>query len=201
MSSAHTILSRALNDRFNPVSNAISLAQGFAHTMNTLVRATNLAFEHGDHSVGGSYHYILDINEAGRGSPFKSADNDFVLVLNLHDTCKSDLRRIFAPLPEPGLVLTFRSNGAVTATTSKNALPDEWVADIKTARSEEFRINRPNAIEDFVASWLRSNLDAKTIVAIQEQLERQDQKDANNFRVWTPAQRDRLYFPNKKSPQ
>lgn len=202
MSSAHSILSRALNDRFNETSNAISLAQGFLQTLYTLTVATNRAFEAGDKSVSGAWHYILDINEATRASSLKPAgQNSLVVFMNLHDTCKSKLRKKFAPLPEPGLLLVFRANGAVTATATKNALPDEWVKKVKPARSEEFRINRPNALEDFVASWLRANLDAKTLVEVQKQMERLDQKDADDMWVWTPEQRDRLFFPNKNTPK
>lgn len=203
MSSAYSILSRALSDNFREVSNAISLAQGFMQTLYTLTRATNRAFEQGERSVGGAWHYILDINEAGRTSPLKpeGKEDSLVVFLNLHDTCKSDLRKTFAPLPEPGLLLVFRGNGLVTATATKTPLPDEWTKKFKPSRSEEFRINRPNALEDFVASWLRTNLDAKTLVEIQNQMEIQDQKDADNFWVWTPEQRDRLFFPNKNTPK
>jgi|GEM_PF-6399773 hypothetical protein len=198
MSSVHSILSRALNDRFNEVSNAISLAQGFADTMRALVRATNRAFEQGEHSVSGAWHYILDIEEGTKGSSLKPEKGDsLVLILNLHDTCKSDLRSKFVTLPEAGMALVFKSNGEVTALTSKELLPENVPGKIKAVREETFRIQRPNDIENFVASWLRGNLDAKTLVEIQKQMELQDQKEADGFWAWSQEQRDRLYFPEK----
>jgi hypothetical protein len=53
-------------------------------------------------------------------------------------------------------------------------------------------VQSPNAIEEFVAKWLRRNLDSKTMVEIQNQLNTRQQKDAEAFWVWSPQQRDRL---------
>jgi hypothetical protein len=193
MSSAPNILSRALNDRFNDVSNAINLAQGFADTMYMLVRAANLAFEQGDISVGGSRHFIMDIEEATIGSPLKDPKNpSLVLLVNLHDTCTSDLRAQFSTLSEAGLALIFKANGTVSALTTHKTLPENGDGKLRIAYEEQFRVQSPNAIEEFVAKWLRRNLDSKTMVEIQNQLNTRQQKDAEAFWVWSPQQRDRL---------
>lgn len=201
MSSVHSILSRALSDRFHEVSNALSLAQDFAATMRSLVTATNRAFEKGEHSVSGAWHFIMDIDEATKGSALKPEKGDsLVFVLNLHDTCTSDLRSKFVKVPEPGMALIFKSNGEVTALTSKTILSDNSPDKVKALREETLRIQKPNEIEAFVASWMRGNLDARTLVEVQKQMELLDQEDADGFWAWSKEQRDRLFSSNKNTP-
>lgn len=193
MANANHILSRALHDRFHEVANPFKLAQDFCESLWNLVHAANRAFENGEKGVGGSWHYIMDLNEAALGTPMRpEGDKTIVVYLNIHDTCKSDLRSKFAPVPEPGQILTFHKDGSVVAAATKNALPDDWVKKVKITRSETYRVTNPNGIEGFVASWLRNNFDSKTMVEMQEQLNRENEKSAENFWLWTPQQRDRL---------
>lgn len=192
MSSTHHILSRALQDRFQVLANPLKLAQDFTDTLRKLVSGANSAFEDGDHSVGGSWHYIMDMDEASPASPLRpDGANMMAVYLNIHDTCKSDLRRHFAPLPEPALLLAFHRDGKVVGTTSRVPL-EEGTKKIKAARSETLRVTNQNGMEQFVASWLRSNFNAKTLVAIQDHLDRADEKEARETALWNPQQRVRL---------
>jgi len=194
MSSAHSILHRALNERFKKVSNSTSLAQGFVETLYTLARAINLAFEKGDRKVAGSWHYILDIDEACRGTPLRpDGSNAMVVIMNLSDTCTSKRRRQLAPLTNQGMALIFNSDGAVTALTTKKILRNQDGEKIDMRNAETFRIQNPNKLEEFVASWLRGNLNEKTMIEIQNQLELQDQAFVDTFSTWTPEQCDRLF--------
>lgn len=195
MTYLHHILSRALNDQFQPVANPIKLAHEFCAGLWPLARAANRAFEKSDPSVGSAFHLVMDMNEAALNSILRPDPKSHVFFLTLHDDCQSDLRKFFAPLPEPGLILTFSERGAVTAMTTKNPLPDEYIKKIKPARTETCRVTDQNRLEEMIAAWLRVNLDAKTMVAIQEELNRQEEHEMDSLTLWSPEQLKRMQNP------
>ncbi len=194
MSNVSDILSIALNDKFHQASNPFNLAQDFTKTLYQLVRAANHVFEKSsDISLGSIKHLIMDVNEAGAHSPLRpEAHKSCVLLLNIHDTYESDLRRRLVSLPEPGLALRFQADGKVDCFTTKAVLSENAKKIPKAVRSEKFSAANQNGIQEFVASWLRANLDSCTMVAIQKAYLKQEQKDCEALWVWSPKQRDRL---------
>lgn len=194
MSNASDILSYALNDRFHQVSNPINIGRDFAKTLYQMVRAANRVFEKDkDIGVSSLKHLIMDVNEAGASPHLRpNIHKSCVLLMNIHDTSKSDLRKHFVPLPEPGLVLRFKANGKVECATTGSVLSDTQKNKPEIIRKETLRVDDQAGIQKFVASWLRVNLDAETMVAIQKTYLKQEQKDCDALWVWSPQQRDRL---------
>lgn len=193
MSSGTNIIKRALNDPFCKVSNPFAAGQDFCQTLQKVVQAANKAFDKADRiSVSGDGHFIMDVNEAGFQSPLRpDVDAAYVIFLNIFDTCDSDLRREFAPLPEPGLILSYGRNGKVTCSATKTPLPNEWVEAPVIARQKTMRAENQNGVERFVAAWLRKNLQSAILVEIERQLDKQDDRAARNFWQWSPAQLER----------
>lgn len=194
MSNASDILSYALNDKFNEASNPINIGRDFAATLYQMVRAANRVFaENKDFTVSSTKDLIMDVDEAGANPHLRpNVHKACVLLLNIHDTNKSDLRKYFVPLPEPGLMLRFKANGKVECATTKANLSDTQKNKPEIIRKETLRADDQAGIQKFVASWLRSNLDSKTMVAIQKTYLKQEQKDCDALWVWSPQQRDRL---------
>ena len=197
MSSPSDIVSRALNDKFREVSNPINLGRDFYTTLRQLVKASNRAFEKADISIGGEYHFVMDIDEAFRGSPLNpQPEKSMVFFLGIHDVSSStlreearDLRRKLVDLPEPSLLIKYHSNGSVDCTTTKKPIADEHVKTTKISRAETFRVQDQKGIETFVASWLRANLNSKMMVAIEDEIRIQDEESSS---PWSQKQITRL---------
>jgi hypothetical protein len=197
MSSSSDIVSRALNDKFREVSNPINLGRDFYTTLRQLVKASNRAFEKADISIGGEYHFVMDIDEAFRGSPLNPRpERSIVFFLGIHDVSGStlraearDLRKKLVSLPEPSLLLKYHSNGSVDCMTTKKLIADEHVKTIKMSRAETFRVRDQKGIETFVASWLRANLSSRMMVAIEDEIRIQDEEEPS---PWSQQQITRL---------
>ncbi len=171
MSSPYDILSRALADQFNEVSNPVNIGRDFLVTLRQLVRTTNKAFEQATARGDIVSHFVMDIDEAGGKSPLRpQPENSLVFFLSLYNTCTNDLKDKLVHIPEPSLLLRFHDDGWAECIATKKLLVDENAQEITISRSEKFRAHNQKGIETFVASWFRKNLDARTMVTAQDEI-------------------------------
>lgn len=200
MSSPSHILTRALGDCFKKVSNPICLGHDLADILRALVRASNKVFEQdGFASISSITHFVMDMDLVGPNTPLRAVgDTSLVLNANIYDTCTSDLHRQLIRLPQPGLIIRYHENGLVECGTLDQAMFNTWDKPGKIHSAARFRAHDRHGIEGYIASWLRSNLDAKTLVAIADAVDEQDQKDAEDFRYWSQSQFNRVQQLNKK---
>lgn len=167
---ADNILKAAADDDFHKDPSGPYLGALVLDELYSLSQQANAVF---GGMLSGEKELIMDVHEPLHGSPLRVRDA-FTFAVNLIPTPMEGYEWTARHLKvkEQGLRLRFFNDGKVECTTAARPFDDSG-RKLRPLRQETFNAANLNRLEEFLASWVRGNLSARAIIAIQDRIQRQ----------------------------